>query len=90
MAFISELLGTFFFLTVILTKGEAIPIAIGLLASIYAFGPLSGGHFNPAVSLMFLANGDFNDPGPITFVRYVVMQTAGAIFALQLHQAVSG
>ncbi len=87
MAFFAEMMGTFFFLSVILSKGEAFPIAVGLLASIYAFGQLSGGHFNPAVSLMFFAKGDFNNPGALTFCRYVVMQTSGAIFALQFHNA---
>jgi aquaporin Z len=82
MAYLAELLGTFFFLLVILTKGEAVPIAIGLLASIYAFGGLSGGHFNPAVSLVFFAKGDFNEPGSVTFGRYVGAQVYGAIFAL--------
>ncbi len=88
MAFLAEFLGTFFFLSVILAKGSAIPIVIGLLASIYAFGGLSGGHFNPAVSLMFLAKGDFNNHS--AFVRYVVMQVAGAVLALQVNQAMNG
>ena len=82
LAFLAEMLGTFFFFFVILTKGEAVPISIGLLASIYAFGGLSGGHFNPAVSLVFFAKGDFNEPGHVTFGRYLGAQIYGAMFAL--------
>ncbi len=77
----AEFLGTFFFLTVILAKGEAIPIVVGLLASIYAFGGLSGGHFNPAVSILFLAKGD-KDFTLSLFVMYVVAQSLGGLAAL--------
>jgi aquaporin Z len=57
-----EFLGTFFFLYIILSvvkknsgMGAYSPIAIGLalIAAIEFGGTLSGGHFNPAVSLMF-------------------------------------
>jgi aquaporin Z len=78
---VAEFLGTFFFLTVILAKGEAIPIVIGLLASIYAFGGLSGGHFNPAVSVMFLAKGH-SDFTVSSFVLYVIAQSLGGLAAL--------
>ena len=47
---ISECLGTALFFSCILAYGEPIPIAVGLLAAIYAFGKISGGHFNCAVS----------------------------------------
>ena len=42
-----ELIGTFVFLSVILSKGEAIPIAVALAAVIF----LGGGHYNPLVTL---------------------------------------
>lgn len=66
--YIAELLGTFILVfggtTAIVAAGRAgvpvlvtVPFAFGLalLAGLYAFGEVSGGHFNPAVSLaMFL------------------------------------
>ena len=52
-----EFLGGFIFFSVILRYGEALPIAIALAAAIYFGGPISGGHFNPAVSLMMFLNG---------------------------------
>lgn len=76
---LAEFLGTFFFLSVILAVGEPIPIAIALLAAIYAFGAISGGHFNPAVSTMMLAKGNID---LLTYGLYVVAQILGGLFAL--------
>ena len=78
-AIISEFIGTFVFLLVILVVGEPIPIVIGLLASIYAFGKVSGGHMNPAVSTMMFAKGDINFD---TLVMYVIAQILGGLCAL--------
>lgn len=60
-----ELIGTFFLaLTVgcvLLLKGQGViaPIAIGfaLMIMVYAGGPISGGHFNPAVSFSAAISG---------------------------------
>ena len=84
---IAELLGSFFFFSVILTVVAdpsisimAIPIA--LLASIYFGGKLSGGHFNPAVSIMMLLKGKLDIP--LTII-YIIAQVLGAIFAVLLN-----
>ena len=50
--YLVEALGTFIFLSVIVAVGKPIPIAIALAAVIYFGGAISGGHFNPAVSVM--------------------------------------
>lgn len=78
-AVIGEFIGTFIFLLVILAVGQPIPIVIGLLAAILAFGGVSGGHFNPAVSTMLLAKGDIS---VVTFLVYVVAQVLGGLAAL--------
>jgi len=76
---LSETLGTFFFLTVILTTGQAIPIGIALAAAITFGAFASGAHFNPAVTLMMWAKGD----RPAALVPfYVASQCAGALLAL--------
>lgn len=75
----AEFIGTFVFLLVILVVGQPIPIVIGLLAAILAFGNLSGGHFNPAVSTMMLAKGDISIA---QYVLYVVAQVLGGLAAL--------
>ena len=54
--YLVEFIGTFMFLSVILSQGQALPIVIALAAAIYFGGAISGGHFNPAVSFMFHMN----------------------------------
>lgn len=78
-AVLGEFIGTFVFLLVILVVGQPIPIVVGLLAAILAFGNLSGGHFNPAVSTMMLAKGDIS---VAQYVLYVVAQVLGGLAAL--------
>jgi len=78
-AVLGEFIGTFVFLLVILVVGQPIPIVVGLLAAILAFGNLSGGHFNPAVSTMMLAKGDIN---VTQYVLYVLAQVLGGLAAL--------
>lgn len=57
-----------------------IPFAFGLalLAGLYAFAEVSGGHFNPAVSLALFLDGRLNT---IDLLGYWVAQFAGAILA---------
>lgn len=65
-----------------LEPGGLVVIALGfglaLLASLYAFGEVCGGYFNPAVSLAGLLDGRIS---PATFVQYLVAQVAGAVVA---------
>jgi glycerol uptake facilitator-like aquaporin len=86
--FFAELLGTFVFLSVIITSVDShnlfessnawIKIGLALSVSILAFGMISGGHFNPAVSLMFYANNQL----PLEdFIVYVIAQLLGALGA---------
>ena len=57
LKYLVECVGTFMLVFVILRKGEAIPIAITLLAMIYVGGNISGAAYNPAVSMVsFLQN----------------------------------
>ena len=54
--YLVEFIGTFMFLSVILSQGQALPIVIALAAAIFFGGSISGGHFNPAVSFMMHVN----------------------------------
>jgi aquaporin Z len=58
----------------------AVALAVGLsvLVGVYAFGPISGGHFNPAVTLGAAAAGRiaWKDAGP-----YIVAQAVGGVVA---------
>ena len=56
----------------------ALGFGLALLAGLYAFGEISGGHFNPAVSLAMFLSGRLD---AASFLRYVIAQLAGAILA---------
>jgi aquaporin Z len=58
--------------------GVALAFGLTVLTMVYALGPISGGHFNPAVTLGLVVGGRF--PGK-QVVPYVVSQVAGAIVA---------
>ena len=56
--------------------GVSLAFGLTVLTGVYAFGPISGGHFNPAVSIGLWAGGRF--PGS-QLLPYIVAQVAGAI-----------
>jgi aquaporin Z len=76
--FIAEFIGTFIFLGIILQTGSAIPIGIALIAVIYLIGSISGGHVNPAVSIIMFCKGSINFT---TLLMYIIAQLAGALLA---------
>jgi aquaporin Z len=82
---LAEFLGTMFFLYVILATGDAVAIGLALMAVIFILGKTSGGHFNPAVSVMMAAAGkvSMKDLAP-----YVIAQIAGGLAALELYKRV--
>jgi aquaporin Z len=79
-----ELIGTFLFVFAIGTaaslSGALAPLAIGsaLMVMVYASGHISGGHFNPAVTLGALVRRRI---GPRDAVAYWVVQLGGAALA---------
>lgn len=58
--------------------GVALAFGLTVLTMVYAVGHISGGHFNPAVSVGLLAGGRF---AAAELFPYVVVQVAGAILA---------
>ena len=95
-AYGAELLGTFLFFAIGLSSVQAVgalggdapllvvvPLAfgLGLLAAIFAFGHLSGGHFNPAVTVAMAIDGRTT---PTDAVGYIVAQVVGGIAAAGL------
>ena len=87
----AELLGSFLFFTIgylsVAAFGAAgasgllvVPFSFGfgLLAAIFAFGHISGGHFNPAVTVAMVLD---KRTTPVDAVGYIVAQVVGAIAA---------
>jgi len=98
--YLAELLGTFLFLTIgyasVAAFGAAgvpgllvVPFAfpLGLLAAIFAVGHVSGGHFNPAVTIAMVLD---KRTLPMDAVGYIVAQAVGAIGAAAFVLVVAG
>ena len=95
--YLAELLGTFLFFTIGLMSVQAVHIlgdtqaplmvvvplgfGFGLLAAVFTFGHISGGHFNPAVSVAMVVDGRMR---PMQAAGYIVAQLIGAIGAAGL------
>ena len=92
--YLAELLGTFLFMTIgylsVVALGAAgvsglvvVPFSFGfgLLAAIFAFGHISGGHYNPAVSVAVALDRRIT---PTDAVGYIVAQVIGAVVAALL------
>ena len=58
--------------------GVSLAFGLTVITGAYAFGPISGGHFNPAVSFGLWAGGRF--PGS-QLPAYVIAQVVGAVLA---------
>jgi len=80
-AIITEFLGTFIFLYVIVATGN--PWAIGgtLAVLIYLSGAISGGHFNPAVTIMKLYGKSVSSSTAIMYVSVQIIAGLLAVFA---------
>ncbi|KRM54469.1 MIP family glycerol uptake facilitator protein GlpF [Lacticaseibacillus sharpeae JCM 1186 = DSM 20505] len=83
----AEFMGTFLLVflgtgAVVLAKGDALTIALGfglaITISAYAFGGISGGHFNPAVTTAMLINKRIAGSDAL---GYIIAQFAGATVA---------
>jgi aquaporin Z len=89
--YLAELLGTFLFMTIGYLSVAAFGVTeapgllvvpfsfgFGLLAAIFAFGHISGGHFNPAVTVAAVVDGRTT---PMDAAGYIIAQVIGAIGA---------
>jgi aquaporin Z len=81
--YIVEFLGTLLLVFVILATGNYLAIGATLALAILLGGSISGGAFNPAVTVSLLAAGKIaaNDVVP-----YIVVQVAGGLVAYQLYK----
>ncbi|NJP92973.1 porin [Nonomuraea sp. FMUSA5-5] len=83
-SYITEFIGTFFLVFTVgvtaLTGAPLAPVAIGaiLMVMVYAGGHISGGHYNPAVTLAVLLRGRITLADALP---YWVAQVAGGVVA---------
>lgn len=88
-ALAAEFIGTFMLVTSIIVValfsygnagnvGVCLSVGFTVMALAYALGPISGGHFNPAVTLGLVAGGRFDSS---KIVGYIVAQCLGAFAA---------
>ena len=80
-SYIAEFIGTMSLIYVIMDTGNPIAIVGTLLAAILTAGKISGGHFNPAVSVASFVRGTMSQKD---LLAYVAAQVLGGIVALQL------
>jgi glycerol uptake facilitator-like aquaporin len=83
--YLVEFLGTLFFLYVIVATGNAIAIGAALAIATMVGGSISGGHFNPAVSIMMAIAGKLSKA---ELLPYILAQVAGGLVALELYKRV--
>lgn len=91
--YLTEFLGTFFFVLIfslVLTQDLATaPLAagLGLAVMVYMGGHVSGGHFNPAISLAAMMRGAL---GVADLIPYWIAQILGAVVAAYATLAITG
>ena len=83
--YLVEFFGTFVFLYVIISTGN--PLAIGAILAFCVFlgGKISGGNFNPAVTIMMAAAKKLPTA---EVVPYILAQVAGGLLALELYKRI--
>jgi aquaporin Z len=81
--YLVEFLGTLFFLYVIIATGNALAIGAALALVIYLGGKISGGNFNPAVSVMMVVAGKLPKQ---ELIGYILAQILGGLAAFELYK----
>jgi aquaporin Z len=81
--YLVEFLGSMFFLYVIIAIGQPLAIGAALTVAIMIGGKISGGNFNPAVSIMMVAAGKLNSKD---LIPYILAQVCGGLAALEIYK----
>jgi len=76
-----EFLGTLFLVFVIFATGNYLAIGAALAVAILLGGSISGGAYNPAVSIAMMYSGRMPRSD---LIPYIVAQIAGALVAFEL------
>ncbi len=79
--YLAEFLGTIFFVYVILATGNPLAIGAALALVILLASKISGGHMNPAVSIVMASSGKIPTSD---LMPYVIAQILGGLVALEI------
>jgi len=79
--YLVEFLGTLLLSFVVFATGNYLAIGAALAVAALVGGPISGGAFNPAITLAFLAAGKL---GQNDVIPYIVAQIAGGLAGFEL------
>ncbi len=79
--YLVEFLGTLLFLFIIIAVGTPLAIGVALILVVILGGKISGGNFNPAVSIMMAVAGKL----PMKdLLPYILAQVMGGLCAIEL------
>jgi hypothetical protein len=77
---LGELLGTALFIYAVILTDKAATIPLSLFASIMIFGAITGGHFNPAVTLaVYISEDDRSETLPLMLLIWLGQFLGGAL-----------
>ena len=81
--YLVEFIGTLFFVYIILTTGNPLAIGAALALLILLSLNVSGGYFNPAVTIAMVSAGTIQTQD---LVPYCLAQVFGALVALEIYK----
>jgi aquaporin Z len=81
--YLAEFLGTLFFVYVILATGNPLAIGAALALAVLLTMKISGGHLNPAVSIVMASKGSISTSD---LMPYIIAQMLGGLVALEIYK----
>jgi glycerol uptake facilitator-like aquaporin len=81
--YLAEFSGTLFFVYVILATGNPLAIGAALALVMLLAQPISGGHMNPALSIVMASLGKISTS---ELIPYCLAQVFGALIALEIYK----
>ena len=79
--YLAEFSGTLFFIYIILATGNPLAIGAALALAILLTANVSGGHINPAVTIVMASYGKIDTT---EIIPYVLSQITGGLVALEI------
>jgi len=83
--YLAEFLGTTFFVYVVLATENAFAFCAALAVATLFTLPISGGHLNPAISVVMASQGRIETQ---EVMPYVISQISGALVAVEIYRKV--